>query len=337
MFKRTAKPGEAEANATEQAKTEHNGPLPKFTWNQGSGAADAGSPPAKVSESKKPAKLAKIPDNLWTRCPACKELIYTKELENNKKVCQKCNHHFRLKARERINLLVDEGSFEEINSNLISADPLDFVSLTEPPYPQKMAEVRQKTGLNEAVITGFGQLQGLPLGLVVCDFSFQGGSMGGVFGEKLVRLVEEAIRRRCPVLTVSASGGARMHEGLFSLMQMAKTTAAINRLGEAGLPHISLLTDPCTGGVFASYASVADIIMAEPGAFIGFAGPRIIEQITKQKLPTGFNTAEFLLEHGMVDRVIPRKELASTLEILLRLYGVASAQIANQKEASYAR
>ncbi len=305
--------------------------MPKFTWNRTHGAADASGEPGKGKNS------SDIPDDLWTRCPSCKELIYSKELENNKKVCQKCNYHFRLNAHERINFLVDENSFEEINAELISDDPLHFVSLAEPPYPVKAAETRAKTGLNEALMTGFATLQNLPLALAVCDFSFQGGSMGSVFGEKLVRLVEEAVRRCVPVLTVSASGGARMHEGLFSLMQMAKTTSALNRLGEAGLPHFSLLTDPCTGGVIASYASVADVILAEPGALIGFAGPRVIEQITKQKLPAGFQTAEFLLEHGMVDRVVPRKELSSTLTSLLKLYGVASETLMKAREAVYAR
>lgn len=332
LFKRNGRSADGATEANEKAQAEQHGPLPKFTWNRSHGSADAGSPPDKEHSIEKATK-AGIPDNLWTRCPACKELTYTKEFENNKKVCHKCSHHLRLSAPERIAMLVDEGSFEETNAGLITADPLNFVSLHEAPYKDKAIETRRKTGLNEAVITGFGTVQGMPLGLVVCDFSFQGGSMGSVFGEKLVRLVEEAIQRRCPVLTVSASGGARMHEGPFSLMQMAKTTVAFNRLGEAGLAHFSLLTDPCTGGVVASYASVADVVMAEPGALIGFAGPRVIEQVTRQKLPAGFQTAEFLLEHGMIDLVVSRKELASTLVTLLNLYNTASAQVAAHQEA----
>jgi acetyl-CoA carboxylase carboxyl transferase subunit beta len=339
LFKRTARPEaqpEAGAKEKERSQAEQNGPLPKFTWNRTHGAADAGSPP--VEQPGKP-KKSDIPDNLWTRCPSCKELIYTKEFENNKKVCHKCSYHFRLNARERIQMIVDENSFEEVAAELITADPLNFVSLAEAPYAQKAVESRQKSGLNEAIVTGFGTVEGYPLALAVVDFAFQGGSMGGVFGEKLVRLIEEAIRRRCPVLTVSASGGARMHEGVFALMQMAKTTAAFNRLGEAGLPHFSLLTDPCTGGVYASYASIADVIMAEPGALIGFAGPRVIEQVARQKLPTGFQTAEFLLEHGMVDMVASRKEFGSIVLNLLKLYKNASARyFATVQEAvSYAR
>lgn len=210
LFRRTAKPVETDAKGegtTEKNQAEQTGPLPKFGWNRNHGAADAGSAPVKGTEKS----TSEIPDNLWTRCPSCKELIYTKEFEHNKKVCHKCNHHFRLSARDRLALLLDEGSFEEINEHLIPADPLNFASLTEPPYPVKSAETREKTGLNEAIITGFGRVEGLPLGVAVADFSYQGGSMGSVFGEKLVRLVEEAIRRRVPVLTVSASGGARMH------------------------------------------------------------------------------------------------------------------------------
>jgi len=337
LFKRNTRPAETapEKKAGEPVQNvaaEQHGHLPKFTWNRSHSAADAGSPD-KAEPAAQAQSQADIPDDLWIRCPACKELLYSKELENNKKVCQKCGHHFRLNAHQRVAFLADEGSFEETDPGLITADPLNFVSLAEAPYALKAVETRRKTGLNEALLTGFARLQGWALGLAVCDFSFQGGSMGGVFGEKLVRLVEEAIKRHCPVLTVSASGGARMHEGLFSLMQMAKTTAALSRLAEAGLPHFSLLTDPCTGGVFASYASIADIIMAEPGALIGFAGPRVIEQITKQKLPPGFQTAEFLLEHGMVDQVVPRKELNSTLATLLKLYAATPKPTLEQSQS----
>lgn len=308
------------------------GPAPKFAWS---------IKPQRDSKTAKPRPEEKdIPDDLWTKCSHCKELIYTKEFENNKKVCHKCGQHFRLGARERLELLLDEGSFEEINARLVTSDPLHFTSLAEPSYAEKSVESRRKTGLNEAVMTGLASLEALPLGIAVCDFSYQGGSMGSVMGEKLVRLIEEVTARRLPLLTVSASGGARMHEGMFSLMQMAKTTAALARLGEAGLPHLSLLTDPCTGGVIASYASVADVMLAEPGALLGFAGPRVIEQTTRQKLPPGFQTAEFLLEHGMIDGVVPRKELRSTLSCLLRFYkaaeGRAVAALPQQLEVSYA-
>lgn len=272
-------------------------------------------------QKSNPAKSAAgIPDNLWVKCPKCKELLYSKELDNNKQVCHKCGHHFRLGAYSRLAITLDENSFVETDGNLISADPLNFASLVEPPYLLKTQQLREKTKLNEAVVTGYGTLETMPLVVCVCDFAFQGGSMGSVFGEKLVRAVELAMDRGWPLLTVSASGGARMHEGTFSLMQMAKTTAALVQLGEEKLLHISLLTDPITGGVLASYASVADFIVAEPGALIGFAGPRVIEQITKQKLPPGFQTSEFLLEHGMVDMVVARKELRATLANLLRLY-----------------
>jgi acetyl-CoA carboxylase carboxyl transferase subunit beta len=307
----------------------HEGHAPKFSW----------SIKPQADDKPKHAKPDKddIPDDLWIKCAHCKELIYSKEFENNKKVCPKCGHHFRLGAYERVNVLLDVGSFEEINPDLVTGDPLNFTNATET-YKVKSDQTRAKTGLKESIITGFGTMEDMPLALAVCDFNYLGGSMGSVFGEKLVRLVEEALERRVPLLAVSASGGARMHEGMFSLMQMAKTTAAFARLGEAGLPFISLLVDPCTGGVIASYASVADIILAEPGALLGFAGPRVIEQVTKQKLPPDFQTAEFFLEHGMVDQVVARKELRPVITQLLGFYRLATAQAAaRQREVSYAR
>ncbi|MDB5079471.1 MAG: Acetyl-coenzyme carboxylase carboxyl transferase subunit beta [Chloroflexi bacterium] len=325
---------EKQPEITQEKAKKHEGHAPKFSWS------------IKPQGDQKPkhAKADKedIPDDLWIKCAHCKELIYNKEFENNKKVCPKCGHHFRLGAYERVSVLLDEGSFEEINPDLVTGDPLKFTNSTET-YRVKSDQTRTKTGLKESIITGFGTLESMPLALAVCDFNYLGGSMGSVFGEKLVRLVEEALERRVPLLAVSASGGARMHEGMFSLMQMAKTTAAFARLGEAGLPFFSLLVDPCTGGVIASYASVADIIIAEPGALIGFAGPRVIEQVTKQKLPPDFQTAEFFLEHGMVDQVVARKELRPVLARLLRFYGLAVRQnaavaaSANQREVSYAR
>jgi acetyl-CoA carboxylase carboxyl transferase subunit beta len=313
FFKRSSKP-EATGAAENGESDEH---APKFAWKK---------PPDSSKTDPKADSTHDIPDDLWIKCTKCKELIYTKEFENNKKVCTKCGYHVRLSARERIAQLLDEGSFEELDAHLITADPLGFTSLTEPPYYLKAEQTRLKTGVNEALLTGVGLLEGLPLAVAVCDFSFQGGSMGGVFGEKLVRLIETAMARNIPVLTVSASGGARMHEGLFSLMQMAKTTAALARLGDRRLPHFSLFTDPTLGGVSASYASVADVILAEPGAVIGFAGQRVIEQTTRQKLPPGFQSAEFLQEHGMLDLVVPRRELRTILQSLIKVYNLAYSQ-----------
>lgn len=222
-------------------------------------------------------------------------------------------------------MLLDEGSFEEIGAELQACDPLGFVSLEEK-YSCKLKSTQAKTGLSEAMISGRGTVDSLPLAIAVMDFSFMGASMGSVVGERLVRAVERAIEDRCPLLSISSSGGARMHEGVLSLMQMAKTTSALVRLSDAKLPHFSLLVDPCSGGVTASYATSADVIIAEPGAFIGFAGPRVIEQVTKQKLPAGFQRAEFLLEHGMLDMIVPRREFPSVLATLLHLYANKDVQ-----------
>jgi len=260
-----------------------------------------------------------IPEDLWVKCPSCGELIYSKELDRSARVCPKCNHHFRLRARQRIRLLVDPGSFEEWDTGLRPEDPLQFVD-GQGAYPDKIERTQSKTGEIEALITGGARLDGRPLALIVADFDFLGASMGSVWGEKLARAVERAVEQGWPVLTINASGGARMHEGLLSLMQMAKTVSAFHRLGEARLPHFSLLVDPCYGGVTASYATVADVVMAEPGALIGFAGQRVIEQITKQKLPEGFQTAEFLLDHGMIDFIVERPNLRSQLTTLTDLY-----------------
>jgi len=252
------------------------------------------------------------------KCDNCGELVYRRELEANLLVCPKCSHHFRLGAPQRIAQLADEGTFREHAADLRPADPLGFVSNDEP-YAEKLRATQRKTNLSEAMLTGTASIQEQPVVLAVTHFSFMGGSMGSVYGEKLARAVDLAIERRLPVVSVSASGGARMHEGIYSLMQLAKTTAAFAQLGRARLPHISLLVDPCLGGVTASYATSADVLIAEPGALIGFAGPRVIEQITKQKLPPGFQTAEFCLAHGMIDMVTPRRELPSAIGDLLRI------------------
>jgi acetyl-CoA carboxylase carboxyl transferase subunit beta len=234
-------------------------------------------------------------------------------------VCHKCGYHFRLSSTERISYLADPGTFQEEGAHLRPVDPIGFVSLDQR-YEAKLQETQNKTGLVEAVVYGTAQIEGQPAVLFVTDFRFFGGSMGSVYGEKLARAAQLALSKKVGLVTVSASGGARMQEGIFSLMQMAKTTAALAELSEARLPHISLLTDPCMGGVTASYASIADVVMAEPGALIGFAGPRVIEQTIKQKLPPDFQTAEFLLKHGMIDMVVHRRELRLTTGRLLRLY-----------------
>jgi acetyl-CoA carboxylase carboxyl transferase subunit beta len=266
-----------------------------------------------------------IPEDLWVKCPRCQELLYSKELQNNDRVCPKCGYHFRLRARERIALLVGE-TFEEWDAHIYPEDPLGFVD-GGGAYGAKLTQTEAKTGEVEALVTGRATLDGRPLALAVCDFEFLGASMGSVFGEKLVRAAERCAREGLPLLTISSSGGARMHEGLFSLMQMAKTVAAFARLGRARVPHLALLVDPCYGGVTASYATVADIILAEPGAQIGFAGPRIIEQITKQKLPDGFQTAEFLLEHGMIDAIVERSVMGSFIATLLDHYARSAGRM----------
>jgi acetyl-CoA carboxylase carboxyl transferase subunit beta len=260
-----------------------------------------------------------VPDDLWVKCPTCGELTYHKEHYRSLRVCQRCGHHFRLSAHERIEMLADEDSFAEWDADIATADPLGF-AIDGESYLAKAESSARKANVSESLVSGSLRIDGRPVAIVVTDFGFMGASMGSVYGEKLARACERAVEDGMPLLTVSASGGARMQEGLFSLMQMAKTTAALTRLGNARLPHISLLTDPCYGGVTASYATVADVVLAEPGALIGFAGPRVIEQITRQKLPPGFQTAEFLLDHGLIDQVVPRGNLVATLETLLELY-----------------
>lgn len=265
------------------------------------------------------AQRAAVPGDLWAKCPKCDELIYTKELVRNHQVCPKCNHHFRLSARVRIELLADEGSFREWDAGLRTGDPLGF-RVGEESYLDKANATAEKSGLSEAVTSGKLEIDGREIAVVVTDFSFMGASMGSVYGEKLVRAAERAIESRLPLLTISASGGARMQEGLIALMQMAKTNAALSQLGRARLPHFSLMVDPCYGGVTASYAAVADVIMAEPGAKIGFTGPRVIEQVTRQKLPEDFQTAEFLLQHGLIDLVVQRAELRARIAGLCDFY-----------------
>lgn len=261
---------------------------------------------------------AQIPDDIWVKCPSCGEIIYQKQLNENLKVCPKCSFHMRLTGHEWLGLL-DVGSFEEQDNHLWPEDPLRFVS-AQGGYAEKLKEAQQRTGLIDAVISGLGTINGLPLSVAVCDFTFMGASMGSVYGEKVLRAAERAAELHVPLLTINRSGGARMQEGVISLMQMAKISMALTRLTAVRQPHISLLVDPCYGGVTASYASVADIIIAEPGANIGFAGKRVIEQTIRQKLPADFQTAEFVLNNGMVDMVVSRTELRPLLGRLLRLY-----------------
>lgn len=262
-------------------------------------------------------KKVKVPEGLWVKCNSCKEIIYRKELDKNLKVCPKCNYHFRISAKERISLLADEGSFNEIGENLASSDPLNFKD--QIPYKQRLAESYSKTNIREAAIAGNTLIGGNPVMLVVLDFAFMGGSMGSVVGEKFAIAAEIAGEKEIPLISVASSGGARMQEGIISLMQMAKTSAAIAKFKEKGAPYISILADPTFGGVSASFSMLGDIIFAEPKSLIGFAGARVIEQTIKQQLPENFQTAEFLLEHGMIDMIVTRKDLRQTIIRLLSL------------------
>lgn len=258
-----------------------------------------------------------VPGGLWTKCPKCTAIIYTRELVKTQNVCSKCNYHFRINAEQRIELLTDRRSFEELDAELRSNDPLDFKDTQK--YRERLKKTEKKVGYPEAVRTGFAKIEGLSVMIGALDFFFIGGSMGIVMGERLTRMIERAIERKLPVIIVSASGGARMQEGIYSLMQMAKISAALAKLAEKGLPYISILTDPTTGGVAASFAMQGDIIIAEPDALIGFAGPRVIEQTIRKKLPEGFQRSEFLLEHGMVDMIVERAKLKATLARVLSL------------------
>jgi acetyl-CoA carboxylase carboxyl transferase subunit beta len=270
-------------------------------------------------KDKKPLKASErrdLPGDVFEKCEGCGEILYRETLAQNLSVCPSCGFHFRMAAERYLELLLDEGTFEEMDAHLRSADPLGFTDLK--PYPERVAAAERKVGRNDAVITGVGSLDGLPVALAVMDFRFIGGSMGSVVGEKIARCGRRALDEGRAFIVVSASGGARMMEGIYSLMQMAKTSSVLARLHEAGLPYVSILTDPTTGGVTASYAMLGDANLAEPGALIGFAGPRVIEETIKQELPDGFQRSEFLLEHGMVDRVVDRRELRAMVTTLLR-------------------
>jgi len=271
----------------------------------------------KRKEESSPSKVI-IAEGLWIKCDSCKEIIYRAEVERGGRVCPKCHYPFRISARERIGQLVDAGSFEERETGLATTDPLSFKDTKK--YRERVRAATQKTSTDEAVICGIASIGGQPAVLAVFEFGFLGGSMGSVVGEKLARAIELAIDKHLPVIIVSASGGARMQEGILSLMQMAKTSAALERLAAAKLPYISLLTDPTTGGVTASFAMLGDVIMAEPRALIGFAGPRVIAETIRQPLPEGFQRSEFLLAHGQLDMIVDRRELKETLRRILAFF-----------------
>ena len=269
--------------------------------------------PIASSTAEKPSR---VPEGLWIKCPGCTQLIYKKDLDESLNVCPKCGHHFRISATERLRALFDDGRYTEHFPNLISLDPLQFTDTK--PYRQRLQHTITSTGLKDAIIVATGKLDGLDVVVAAMEYSFIGGSMGVVVGEKIARAVEMALEHRQPVIVISCSGGARMMEGALSLMQMAKVSAALARLDRAKLPFVSVLTDPTTGGVTASFAMLGDLNIAEPKALIGFAGPRVIEQTIKQKLPEGFQRSEFLVEHGMLDLVVDRRDLKSTLARALR-------------------
>jgi acetyl-CoA carboxylase carboxyl transferase subunit beta len=256
-----------------------------------------------------------VPEGLWTKCPGCAEVVTKAEFEQNLQVCPKCDHHLTLGAAERIKSLVDEGTFKERDANLLSVDSLKFRGVAT--YQERLETYRKKTGLKDAVLTGDAKIGGHPVGLAVMDFNFIAATMGSVVGEKITRIIERATKNKWPVIIISASGGARMYEGMLSLMQMAKTSGALARHAEAKLPYISILTNPTTAGVMASYASLGDLIIAEPKCMIGFAGPRVIRETTHQELPKGFQTAEFLQDHGLVDMIVSRHRMRAVLSQLL--------------------
>ena len=264
-------------------------------------------------------KSSRVPEGLWVKCSGCAQIIYNKDLDKNQQVCPKCAHHFRISAADRLRSLFDNGEWTEHFPNLTSNDPLTFTDTK--PYRDRLRGTIAKTGMNDAVIIATGALDGLDIVVAAMEYSFIGGSMGVVVGEKITRAIEMALERRQPVIVISCSGGARMMEGALSLMQMAKVSAALARLDRARLPFISVLTDPTTGGVTASFAMLGDLNVAEPKALIGFAGPRVIEQTIRQKLPDGFQRSEFLLAHGMLDLIVDRRELKSTIARALRFMG----------------
>ena len=277
---------------------------------------------------KKPAfaggeKKRELPEGLWQKCPDCGEIIHNLELQQNFRVCPKCDHHFTQSARERIGMLCDDGTFTEMDANMTSVDTLKFTGMAS--YTDRLKSYQKKTGLKDAVITGLGKIDDQPLAIAVMDFNFIAATMGSVVGEKLTRIIERGTRDKLPVVIVSASGGARMYEGVLSLMQMAKTCGALALHAQAKLPYISVMTHPTTGGVSASFATVGDVNIAEPKAMIGFAGPRVIKETTHQDLPPDFQTAEFLEEHGLIDLIVHRKKMRETLSRLIHYLAPGNA------------
>lgn len=260
-------------------------------------------------------KKPSIPDGMWVKCDGCGEILYKSDLEDNDKVCHKCNYHFRLSAKERINLIIDKNTFNELDKEIETVDPIGFQG-----YEEKIKKAKKSTSMNEAVVTGIGSIFGEEVVICVMDSNFMMGSMGSVVGEKITRAIEKAIELKLPLIIFTTSGGARMQEGMFSLMQMAKVSAALSRLDKEGLLYVTVLTDPTTGGVTASFAMLGDIILSEPGALVGFAGKRVIEQTIRQKLPEGFQKSEFLLEHGFVDKIVSRNNLKGILKKILVIH-----------------
>lgn len=271
--------------------------------------------PPKIQRTEAPRRS--VPEGLWVKCPACESVLYRTDLESNQQVCPKCSHHLRIRARDRLNLLLDpEGRFE-IGQEILPVDSLKFKDSRK--YPDRLSEAMEQTGETDALIALGGSIQSVPVIVACFEFEFMGGSMGSVVGERFVRAAEMALETKVPFISITASGGARMQEGLLSLMQMARTTAVLQRLSEAKLPYISILTDPTMGGVSASFAFLGDVVIAEPKALVGFAGPRVIEQTVREKLPPGFQRAEFLMEKGAVDRIVDRREMRQEISALLSL------------------
>jgi acetyl-CoA carboxylase carboxyl transferase subunit beta len=277
----------------------------------------------KPDYGKTPSKKKEMPEGLWTKCPDCSAYVFNKELESLQMVCKECGHHFNITAHQRLQHLLDDGSWQEFDAGVSSVDILKFTGATS--YSEQLKKYQKKTGLKEGVVSGLGKIEGHAVSVAVMEFNFLGGSMGSVMGEKITRAIERATERGLPVLIFSASGGARMHEGMFSLMQMAKTSGALSRHAAARLPYISILTHPTMGGVTASFATLGDLNIAEPKAMIGFAGARVLKETTRQDLPKGFQTAEFLLERGLIDRIVSRLEMRAELGKLLDFLGHRSS------------
>jgi acetyl-CoA carboxylase carboxyl transferase subunit beta len=263
-----------------------------------------------ISQKKKD-----IPEGLWTKCPKCSEIIYVRQLEKNLSTCPNCEYHFRISSSDYLKLILDEGELEEMDQGLISGDPLEFKDSKK--YPDRIKTARKATGLDDAVICGIGRIDGKTVSVAAMDFGFIGGSMGSVVGEKIARTIERAIQRKIPLVIISCTGGARMQEGILSLMQMAKTSALLAKLDDLRIPYVSVLTNPTTAGVMASYASLGDVIIAEPGALLGFAGQRVIKQTIRQDLPEGFQSSEFFMEHGFLDKIVHRRDLKNTISLFL--------------------